>query len=747
MALDEFLERIARDRARKIVYVHVEEPRLPEWGCSVDVLPVPEPVKNSLKAAGITRLYRFQEQAIKTILSGKDTLILAGTGMGKTEAFLVPILSKVVENPFGGVKALLIYPTKALARDQLKRILKLTSTIFGARVAVLDGDTPEKERRRIYSNPPPILITNPDMIHVSLQLSQEFKHLISTVEYVVLDDVHVYNGVLGAHVAYVLRRLRRVLKEEPLFIGSSATIGNPESFAKKFFGKEVEVIRAGESKKSRVTHVLVKPFGRSKYVEALALLKVSLEKGKKTLIFADSHRAVESLKRYANRYRVPLKVHRAGISPSERAKIEELFRKGILRALAATPTLEVGIDIGDLDVVILLNIPPTYTRYVQRTGRCGRRGQEAYVFTILGDDPISGYYENNPGDFFRREYDPMAIDLSNEEIVKTHLLAMARDQPYKPTDLTPLERQILAKLLVEGLVRVNNYVKLTRKGLKYLRKRMSLRGTGDVVEIVDSRTGRAIGSRELPMAIRELHPGAIYMHGGELFRVIEYKEKEKKAFVEKIPVDIELTTYPLYYSEPSEEKVLSEKRVYNTPVAYGELTVRQVVWGYVEKNFFTGEMLSEKVLDNEVSYLFKSKGIYLWIPPNPSWNIFQNAEAFHAIEHALITAAELLVGASPTDLAGISFPSGHIYIYDSHAGGSGISYLLYERLEEAFKRAYNLVKKCKCEDGCPRCIFSPYCGNNNKILSRKKALQVLETIIYKPRVIEVIEERYGKPIV
>ena len=745
MTTDHFLERISKDRARKIVYVHVEEPQIPELGSPVEDLPVADVIKSSLKSLGISRLYRFQEEAIKKIMSGKDTLILAGTGMGKTEAFLIPILNEVSKNPFSGVLALLIYPTKALARDQLKRIMRLTSNIFGARVAVLDGDTPERDRKKIYSNPPPILITNPDMIHVSLQLSEDFKHLVSTARYVVLDDVHVYNGVLGSHVAYVLRRLNRILKYEPVFIGSSATIGNPREFAQKFFGKSVEVVKAGESKKSRVVHVLVKPTGRSKYIEALSLLRASLKEDKKTLIFADSHRAVESLKRYADRYKIPLKVHRAGLPPKKRARIEELFRKGILKALAATPTLEIGIDIGDLDVVILLNIPPTYTRYIQRTGRCGRRGQEAYVFTILSEDPISNYYEGNPEEFFKREYDPMAIDLTNEEILKVHLLAMARDRPYKISELTPFEKKVLAKLAVEGLVRVNTYVKPTRKGLKYLRKRMSLRGTGDIVEIVDENTGKVIGARELPMALRELHPGAIYMHGGNLYRVKKYERN--RAFVEKLPHEIDVTTYPLYYSDPSEEKVLEERTAYGIPVSYGSLSVRQVVWGYVEKNFFTGELLGEMPLDKEISYVFKSKGLLLWIPPNPAWNIFQNAEAFHAIEHALITAAELLVGASPTDLAGISFPSGHIYIYDSHAGGSGISYLLYQRLEEAFKRAHYLVSSCKCEDGCPRCIYSPYCGNNNKILSRKRAKYVLDNVIFKKKIIAVLQEKYGKPIV
>lgn len=738
------IEELQRDQSHGVVYIHVEEPRLPEPGPPVEEV-AEGWLADALRARGVERLYRFQAEAIERIRRGENVFIVAGTGTGKTEAFLIPLLEEAARRGPGEVAGIVIYPTKALARDQVERINSYASGRFGLRAAVYDGDTPQDERRRIFEYPPAVLVTNPDMIHFSLRRSDRFKQLISTARMLVLDDAHVYGGVFGAHVHMILRRLRRFLREKPQFIASSATVGNPRDFGEKLFSEPVEVVQAGPTRRARVYHVMLSPRERGKMAETLRLLKLLSREGLRTVVFADSHRAVELLSIEARRHGLRVRVHRAGLLPSERRRIEEALKRGELDAVAATPTLELGIDIGALDAVIMYGLPPTFSKYLQRAGRVGRRGGEAYVFTVLGNDPISAYYERHPREYFSQPPDPVYLDTRNEEVARIHLVAMAQDAPYRPETLDPFARRVLDSLLSEGLVRIRGgYVHPTRAGLRFLRERENIRGVGEMVEIRVAG-GRRIGFRERPQAIKELFPGAIYLHGGRPYLSLGIKGKQ--AVVKPLPHKAPpVTTKPLYYTVPEDEEVLEERTVYGVKVEYLELRITDVVYGYVVKSFPGGETLRQQLLEEELSYGFRTKGILLYYAPRPQWSETGNAEAFHAVEHVLISAGEMVTGAAPTDMGGISFPSGHIYIYDAFPGGSGVTKLLYERLEEAVQKAYDIVSRCTCEDGCPRCVFSPYCGNNNQLLSRRKAAAVLGDML-RLRLPAAAAARTGNPIV
>lgn len=726
---DEFVEEIRRDDARKVVHVAVEKPSPPEPGPPVEEVVKSKELMEALKKRGIERLYRFQAEAIRLIESGKSVLIVAGTGAGKTEAFLIPALERVLDNPYEpAVKAILVYPTKALARDQLARVNSLVTSVFGVRALVFDGDTSEREREAIYAMPPQILVTNPDMLHYGLMSSPRFRELCSTAEYVVLDDVHVYGGVLGAHVHYVLRRLRRVLKSEPVFVGTSATIGNAREFAGALFGTDVEVVDAGSGRRGLVYHVMVKPLARPRLAEVASLVAACVKRGLKTLAFADSHRAVELLQRLCARIGVDVLVHRAGLLPEERRRVERELSSGRVLAVAATPTLELGIDIGDLDCVVLANLPPTYSKYVQRTGRCGRRGGKAYVITVLGNDPISQYYESNPGDFFGKGIEPVVIEPENEEVAKVQLLSAALDKPLSISELNPFEADLAEELASQGLLRFvkgKGYYKPTAETARYLRSRPGLRGVGEVVRIYDA-AGRLIGFREMPMALKELFPGAVYLHGGDTYLSLELTGS--KATVSKLPRDYRFVTSALYYSEPVAFAAEDSRKVWGVEVEYGRIRVKEVVYGYVVRDFESGAVVREAPLDRDYAYEFSTRGVLIRFPANPEWGFMGNAEAFHAAEHVVISAAQMVAGAAPTDLGGISYPSGHVFIYDSYPGGSGCSKTLFRRLEEAFARALKIVASCTCEDGCPRCVYSPFCGNNNKILSRRKSLYLLRSL-------------------
>ena len=739
----ELLEELRSDSGHRIVYFKVEESAEPELGPPVEELVKSEELLRTLKRRGIHRFYEFQAEAIRLISEGRNVLVVAGTGCGKTEAFLVPVLDRMLVG--SQELAVLVYPTKALARDQVERIESYTGEIFGFRVATYDGDTPDRERELIFQYPPRLLVTNPDMLHLSLRRSQRFRDLARRVGYVILDDAHVYSGVFGSHVYYVLKRLRRILERSPQLIAATATIGNPQEFASKLLGEDAVIVIAEPARRAPVFHVMLEPTARSRTAEVLVLLRRLSEKGLRTLVFVDSHRLAESLSILAAREGVRTAVHRAGLLPEERRRVEEKLRKGELDAVVATPTLELGIDIGELDAVIMYGVPPTFSKYLQRAGRVGRRRRAGYVFLVLGNDPISSYYGRHPEDFYGQSPDPVFLEPRNEEVAKVHLLSMSLDAPLRLEELDEFERGVALRLLSEGLLKQSGgYLRPTRRGIAFLRERDNIRGVGEQVRIVTD-TGKVIGYRELPQAIKELFPGAVYLHAGRTY--LSVKLEGKRAVVKLVPAKTPpVVTSPLYYTMPSEEEVHNERRVYGIPVRYVTLTVQDVVYGYVVKSFPEGQVISQRLLEGELSYSFRTKGILIEFPPRVEWTELQNAEAFHAVEHALIYAAQMIVGASPTDLGGVSFPSGHIFIYDAFPGGSGVSARLFAELEKAIARAFDITSRCTCEDGCPRCIFSPYCGNNNKILSRRRAAELLGDVLAL-RLAATRTERFGKPIV
>ncbi len=731
---DDILKTIASDNYRSIVYIHVENPVEFEYGPPIDSADIPDGVKEYLKSRGIERFLKYQWEAYQLIKSGNDTVIVSGTGTGKTEAFILPIISRIVKD--GGI-AVLIYPTKALARDQYIRIRQYVEKA-GLTVEVYDGDTPEDVRKRIYSNPPNILITNPDMLHYALMYVDKFKNMLPNVKFVVLDDFHMYEGVFGTHVHYVLRRFSRFCKDVQ-YIATSATIGNPEEFSKMIFGRDCKIVKGIVGRRGIVKHILIKS-KRPKIREVVELVKIFCKFGKRGIVFADSHRLVELIKKHLDKEGLDRKtaVHRAGLTREERAEIEDKFRKGEIMFIIATPTLEIGIDIGHVDVAIMATVPPSYIRYLQRSGRVGRRGQVSYVIQILGNDPISSYFETYPEEFFNRNPEPLHIDPRNVELAKMHILAMCEDAPIKLSELDDFEYSVAMDLVDEGLLKIvhGKYLYLTDRGRKVVSRLKSLRGMGDRIEIVIKigSKEKKIGERELPIAIRELFPNAIYLHGGRIYKVEKLDINLRRAYVVRLPEDTNYITSPLYTSIPRIDRVIESGKILGIPYQYVELTINEIVEGYVLKDMYSSRIISEEYLDEEISYEFKTKGLVLYFPLITFSKIepldyLERAKAYHAVEHALITAAQISIGAGQTDLGGISYPTGEIVIYDGYLGGSGLCRQLMYKLRETIEIAYKIVKNCKCFDGCPKCIYSPYCGNNNKYLSRRNAVKVFEAIL------------------
>ncbi len=636
----------------------------------------------------------------------------------------------------------------------MARIKELVRSI-GETIAIYDGDTPRSERLRIARYPPTILVTNPDMVHLGLPLSRYMRSLLAPVRYVVLDEMHVYEGAFGSHVKAVLERLRIFLRRTPVYIGSSATIGNPGEHGERLFGEKPVVVEGPRWRRGRAYHVMVSTGGLSRWSVSAGLAAILAELGLRTLVFTDSQQMSEVVARILRRqYRREFYVHRAGLSQEERERVERMLRVGAADGVVATPTLELGIDIGSLDAVVMTSPPPSYAKYLQRAGRAGRRGRTGYVFLVLGDDPIDTYYERHPEEYYSQDIPPVYMEPGNEEVLRIHALALLIQEGRVPADELPRPewRSALERLVEEGYaVRDGRfYYPVPRRAKAALLEARSIRGAGPRVTIIDKETGKPIGFRELPVAILDLHPEAIYLHGGRVYSVVDLRLDTMEAYVRVLPDDIAMYTRPLYTTDLLDYEVLDERiSSRGIPLVYAKATISIIVEGYLLYNIWGGERpMAMNMLDRPVVYTYRTRALLLKYPAEPTWDTMWNAEAFHAIEHTLISAARPVCGAALGELGGISYPSGDIVIYDAAPGGSGLARLLYERFEKAEELALEIMKSCTCEDGCPRCIYSPYCGNNNRVLSRHKAIAVLEKVFRKKYVLHVkpAEKRYGAPI-
>jgi DEAD/DEAH box helicase domain-containing protein len=748
-AFSSIIKQLKKSRVRSVVNVYVEKEQLPLYGCGVDELSFTEPIVSALKKSGVSRFFAFQEEAIRRIQQGENVLVVAGTSMGKTESFLAPVLEYSSKNMTKCV-ALLIYPTKALAADQMDRISGLTENIFGVSFAKYDGDTGESERRRIMGNPPSIIITNPDMLHFHLK-DPWIQELLSSLKYIIIDEVHNYSGVFGSHVHYIIRRLKRFASKNCQFIASSATIGNPKEFAELLFDEKFTLVTSDRDWKGKRSHVMIDPV-RSKYTEAVYLAEMLKQNGFKTIIFADSHLSSELVKSIADERSLEMGIHRSGLLKEHRRRVERAFKEGELRTVVATPTLEQGIDIGDLDSVVLIKIPPTFSRYIQKVGRAGRRGKESGVFLIIGDDPISNYYATHPDEFYKSTPEPAYLDPENPEVIKRQIVSMVYDQPLSSNEQEKLNREIkssnkaISNLLKEGYIERTrrNALTTTRNGVA-LYQATKLRGTGEDIGIY-TMENKYIGDRGFPMAARELHPEAIYLHGGTQYRVMDFNPR--RAIVEQLPYRSRYFTVARYHSDMEEFEPELKRSAFKAEIAYGAGTIRHIVDGYYEKDKTTQKTVAENDLEEAIIFDFPTKVLNFNLPLRMNWTPIQRGSASHAAEHILISAAVTLTGADQAEMGGISYPDGSIVIYDGAYGGSGLTRLLYDRMEKDFERGAEMLAACKCgrEDGCPKCTYSPYCGNNNKYLWKNGALEILKQIL-KGKKTKVEAKPTGKSIV
>jgi DEAD/DEAH box helicase domain-containing protein len=710
-------------------YKTIKEPE-PEMGASVDELGLDDGIVQYLHQKKIERFYKFQEEAIHEILYGQNVVITAPTASGKTEAFTIPIIQKIVNDGRHGI-AIFVYPTKALARDQLPKIQEIAKRV-GISAEVFDGDTKANERSKILDGPPQIVVTNFDVLHYHMMYGTKFASLCSSTKFLVVDEAHVYSGIFGSNVHYIIKRLKRICKKIQ-FVASSATLENAKEFCEQLFDAKMQLIE-GSGKKGETDFAMIFPSLRTQRALMIDLLEKLTSKKHKTMVFSNSHLNSELVVLQARKKKIDIKVHRAGLMANYRGFVEKSFKDDKLMSISCTPTLELGIDVGNVDGVISSTIP--VNRLMQRIGRAARKGQKGFAFLTLGNDPISQYYRNHPDDYFE-DVEKTYIDPKNPFVEEFHVLAMACDKPITPHELTEHADAIKKHLDSGNLALKEGRFVPNFDAIKSILNEYSIRGIGKSIDIFYN--GKKIGDRVLPMALEELHQSAVYFLAGTRYKVQEFDYPSKQnAKLVSLPRNYPYYTKALTEEWPAIETVYERRRALEIEVCFCKLHIQKRVYGYA--NIELGQEVNQGqkiLLENPLEYDFVTKGIVIHAPkPHNQIQLSENPEyveasGYHATEHIIIEGSNMVTGGVSQDLGGISLgTSGLVFIYDGAIGGNGASKALYDRLEKAFARSLSIVKECPCsnESGCPRCTFSYRCGNNNEFLHKAASLEILQRI-------------------
>ncbi|MDQ7843630.1 MAG: DEAD/DEAH box helicase [Armatimonadota bacterium] len=715
--------------------------------------PPAEPLRRALQRRGIRRFYRHQVEAIGAVRSGEHTVVVTGTASGKTLCYTVPVLETLLADP--QARALYVFPTKALAQDQADALAELE---LGVPFATYDGDTPIRRRRELRETAQ-IILTNPDMLHVGI-LPQHFRWaaFFRRLRYVVIDDAHVYRGVFGSHVANIIRRLRRICRMHgaaPVFVCTSATIGNPEEFASTLLGLPVRVIADDGSPSGPRWFVLWNPpiidraraRRRSAYVEGSALFAELVRREVRTIAFTQARKITELVYRYARaalEERAPeladrISPYRAGYLPRERRAIERRLFDGELLGVISTSALELGIDVGGLDAAVLVGYPGTIASTWQRAGRAGRGTDEALVVLIALEDALDQYLMRAPEYLFERTVEQAAIDPENPYILAGHLRCAAAELPVgsRDTELFGPRMLELARLLEgHGDLR-NRHDRWYWAGARYPAGDVEVRSAGgEAFRVVEAPGGRLIGTVDGARALEQLHPGAVYLHQGEPYLVGRLDLASRTATV--VPAEGD------YYTQPRSDTDLEilavrRQRPWGPTVAcFGDVEVRTQVTGFVRKRLFSEEVLGEEPLDLPEERL-QTTALWFGIPAGIEEELRRRqldlAGGIHAVEHAAIGVLPLFAMCDRWDLGGVSYPvypemdAPAIFIYEGHPGGVGITEKGYALLDEVMAAALRTIEGCPCEAGCPSCIQSPKCGNLNEPLDKAAAVLILQRLL------------------
>lgn len=730
-------------------------------------LPWPRAIGNLLEERGV-RLYSHQALATDHIRAGHSVVVATPTASGKSLIYNLPVLERHLHDP--DARALYLFPLKALAQDQLAAFTALTATWPEAArptAALYDGDTSDHFRRKIRRDPPTVLVSNPEMLHLGiLPHHEQWAAFLAGLTHVVVDEAHTYRGVFGAHMAQVFRRLNRLAGRygaRPTYVLCTATVGNPGELASGLIGAgdsaPVVVEEPGamaETPRPADAPVVIDTSGapqgprhfvflnpeQSPATAAIDLLKAALARNLRTIVYCRSRRMTELVSLWAGSqsgpYKERISAYRAGFLPEERRSIEARMASGELLAVVSTSALELGIDIGGLDVCILVGYPGTVMATLQRGGRVGRAQQESAVIVVAGEDALDQYFARNPEDFFSRPPEKAVVNPDNEVILARHLECAAAELPLSADE--PWLQSAGARRAVREL-RKQSLLLQSADGRQWLaaRKRpqrlVDLRGTGQSYSIED-QAGAVIGSVDGFRAWRETHPGAVYLHRGRTY-VIEEVDPGRAAIRAK---EANVSWFTRTRGQKSTDILEETERlaIGRCLVCRGRLRITERITGY-EKRATSGNRLLTIVPLDVPPQVFETEGLWYVIPDAVRAGLEERFLHFmgsiHALEHALIGLLPLQVMADRNDFGGISIPLHPqtglpcVFVYDGLPGGAGLTRQAFAGARELLEATRRVVGACPCEDGCPSCVHSPKCGSGNRPISKQGALALLDELL------------------
>jgi len=754
-----FLDQVRRQKFYDGQLEHLEVLPARDGHFAEPARPLPAALIHLLAERGIRRLYSHQVAVLDLARANRDAVVVSGTASGKTLCYNLPILEATLADP--EARALYLFPTKALAQDQLKGLLELlaTSGEISQRIkpGVFDGDTPTAQRRRIKAEAN-LVLSNPDMLHYSiLPYHPKWGRFFSNLRFVVLDEVHTYRGILGANVACVLRRLQRICEHygaQPVFLAASATIANPGELTGRLIGRDVAVVDDDGAPRGRKYFALwnPSPLGKDRLArrsasdDAVTLMTEAIAAGAQALTFTRTRQAAELVHRYVKEQledrHSPLadqvRAYRGGYLPIERRQIEQELFSGRLRGVAATNALELGVDIGSLDVVLLSGYPGTIASTWQQAGRSGRRHDESLAILLAGNDPVDQYLWRHPDYFFAQTPEHAVVDPENPYVLANHLKAAAFELPLDERDVErfgPLAGPIAEVLRDAGQV-MQLGGRFYYSGGENPATRVSLRHMSDnTFSIVLRKQGVSGGGLSPGAAGRRgagrqsehevianvdaisapelVYPQAVYLHNGESYFVRELDLVGKVAYVERHEMN--------YYTQAVLESSVTIQQERNTSpavpgaaLAYGNVEVTWQTVAFKKIKFGTRENIGQGPVDIPAQTLPTTA---LWLSPDDRLRAamkaagLRSSEGVVGLRNLAVVALPMVAMCDSRDLGGVvdskNLGRSAMILYDRYPGGLGYCEKGFHHMPQVLRICDEMARECGCEEGCPSCVGLP----------------------------------------
>ncbi|GAB4542317.1 MAG: DEAD/DEAH box helicase [Anaerolineae bacterium] len=729
--------------------------------------PLPPELEAALKSAGVKRFFRHQAQAIDVVRNGGHVALVTGTASGKTLAYNVPVIEAILLDP--QARALYLFPTKALAQDQLRALKALIDGLpgvgskAGRRLSFgsYDGDTPAPARARIRREAA-VILSNPDMLHLGILPNHNlWADFLRNLRFVVLDEAHVYRGVFGSHVAAVMRRLNRLCDlygSSPSFICCSATIANPAEHIERLTGLRPEVISDdGSPQGPKVFALWNPPFidrrrtgRRSANAEAALLFAEMARHGIRNITFTKARVVAELVLRYARdalsrtdpQLKSRVASYRAGYLARDRRQVERDLFGGQLIGVTATSALELGVDVGGLDATVSVGFPGTIASLWQQAGRAGRSSRPSLSVLIGLDDPLDQYFMRHPGDLFGRPHERALTNPDNPYILEQHLPCAAYEYPLSSADearFGPGFVEAMIQLEKRGvLVYRPDQDRWYYAGRDFPAQDVSIRSIGGrpVLLLDETANLRQLEEIDPATAPARAHPGAIYLHQGESYLVTDLDLENGRALLR--PAQADYYTQPREISDVRIVRSLQHRVMHSTLAYWGAVRVTRQVIGFRRVRQYSEAILGDEPLDMPAT-TFETRALWWDVPPEWGRRLSRRGWDFlgglHALEHAAVGLLPLFAMCDRWDIGGLSTAlhpdtgQPQVFIYDGHPGGVGISEQGFGLLEEIWQATLDTIRRCSCQDGCPSCIQSPKCGNNNHPLDKRAALWILESLL------------------